>query len=113
MGVFEPRRWEAVGDVEAAIREAVENPIGCARVRELARGKRDALIISDDYTRQTPVHLIIPILEQELREAGVERDQDTGRARHAPGDDRGGEARAVRARISATASRSSTTPTKT
>ena len=73
LGVFEPRRWEAVADVEAAIREAVENPIGCARVQELARGKRDALIISDDYTRQTPVRLVIPILERELREAEVER----------------------------------------
>jgi len=73
VGVFEPRKWEAVADVEACIREAIERPIGSARVSELARGKMSALIISDDYTRQTPVDVIIPILESELRQAGIER----------------------------------------
>jgi nickel-dependent lactate racemase len=49
----------------------VSNPIGCPPVGELASGKKSALIVSDDYTRQTPVKLIIPILESELQRAGV------------------------------------------
>lgn len=72
MGVFEPGQWDAAPDIEQCVREAIENPIGSLRLAELARGKKTALIISDDYTRQTPVDVIIPILEQELRQAGVE-----------------------------------------
>lgn len=72
LGVFEPKAFEPVVDVGACVREAIENPIGSATVETLARGKRTALIISDDYTRQTPVDAIIPILEDKLRAAGVE-----------------------------------------
>lgn len=73
LGVFEPKASEPVADARACVVDAIENPIGCATIEELARGKRTALIISDDYTRQTPVDVIIPILEQKLRVAGIER----------------------------------------
>lgn len=72
LGVFEPRKFEPVPDVAACVREAIEHPIGSLRLRELAHGKKNALIISDDYTRQTPVDVIIPMLEHELKDAGVE-----------------------------------------
>ena len=73
LGVFEPREFEPVADVRECVIEAIENPIGSPRIEEIARGKRDAVIISDDYTRQTPVDVIIPVLEKRLRAAGVER----------------------------------------
>lgn len=71
LGVFEPVEFEPLPDTTACVREAIHNPIGTKRISDLAHGKRKALIISDDYTRQTPVQTIIPILEQELHEAGV------------------------------------------
>lgn len=73
LGVFEPKAFEAVADVRACVLQALANPIGSAEIERIAQGKRNALIISDDYTRQTPVDVIIPILEQKLRAAGVER----------------------------------------
>jgi len=72
LGVFEPREFPSVDDVIACAREAIRNPIGSLTVTQLARGAKNAVIISDDYTRQTPVDAIIPILERELIDAGVE-----------------------------------------
>lgn len=73
MGVFEPRHFPEVEDIEACIRRAIDKPIASPGLAELARGKKTAVIISDDYTRQTPVHIIIPIIERELLSAGVEK----------------------------------------
>jgi len=72
LGVFEPKAFEPVADPPACILDAIEHPIGAPTIEELARGKRTALIISDDYTRQTPVDIIIPILERKLKSVGVE-----------------------------------------
>lgn len=73
LGVYEPKVFEPVPDVRASVLDAIERPIASPTIEELARGKRRALILSDDYTRQTPVDVIIPILEQKLRSVGVEQ----------------------------------------
>ena len=81
LGVFEPESFEPVPDVRTCVLDAIENPIGSTTVEELGRDcksrsnsvQRTALIISDDYTRQTPVDVIIPILERKLRSAGIEK----------------------------------------
>ena len=72
LGVFEPREFPPVPDAVACVCEAMLDPIGSRRLGELARGAKNAVIISDDYTRQTPVDAIIPIIERELIDAGVE-----------------------------------------
>ena len=71
LGVFEPKQSPAVGDAHECIRRAMRSPIGSPALSELAKPGESALIISDDYTRQTPVDVIIPIVERELRQAGV------------------------------------------
>ncbi len=71
LGVFEPAEYSPVSDIQACVIQAVDNPIGSPRLDELAKGCESALIISDDYTRQTPVDVIIPILERILHDAGV------------------------------------------
>jgi len=48
------------------IRQAIANPIGSASVRELAGECKRILIITDDYTRKTPVKDILSILIPEL-----------------------------------------------
>ena len=72
LGVFEPREFPCVDDVVACAHESISNPIASPRISELAHGAKNAVIISDDYTRQTPVQAIIPIIERELIDAGVE-----------------------------------------
>jgi len=71
LGVFEPIECVPVEDIQACVQKAIESPIGSSTLDELAKGCRSALIISDDYTRQTPVSVIIPILENILHTAGV------------------------------------------
>ncbi len=53
------------------IRYELSNPIGSPPLRELARGKREVVIIFDDLSRPTPVAEIIPHVLQELRTAGI------------------------------------------
>ena len=56
---------------EDEIREAFAHPIGCGRIREIARRKKDAVILFDDLTRPTKTYELVPYVLQELREAGI------------------------------------------
>ena len=50
------------------VREAMENPIGSPRLSELARDKKDCVIIISDHTRPVPSKDILPNMVRELRE---------------------------------------------
>lgn len=50
------------------IKNAMENPIGTKRLRELAKGKNNIVIIASDHTRPVPSKLIIPPMLREIRE---------------------------------------------
>ena len=52
---------------ETLVRQALENPIGSPRLRELARGKREILVITSDHTRPVPSRVTMPPLLAELR----------------------------------------------
>jgi nickel-dependent lactate racemase len=54
-------------DETAVIREALAKPLGSPRLRELARGKREVVILSSDHTRPVPSHLSMPLLLEEIR----------------------------------------------
>jgi nickel-dependent lactate racemase len=74
-----PEGWEVVtyppADAEPlsdeAIREALLDPIGTARLSELGQGKRSAVVIVDDLSRPTPAFRVIPFVLEELHRAGV------------------------------------------
>jgi nickel-dependent lactate racemase len=53
------------------IRAAIRNPIGTKPLRQLARGKKEAVIVFDDQTRVTRVAKIVPHVLEELAEAGI------------------------------------------
>ncbi len=59
---------------EALIRESIEHPIDSPRLSELARGKRNAVLILSDHTRPVPSRLIVPPLLRELRRYNPEID---------------------------------------
>jgi len=69
------------------IEAAFANPIGTARLRELAAGKRRPCIVIDDLSRPTPGRRLVPAILAELRAAGIE-DRDVlilaGVANHRP-----------------------------
>src|SRR5580658_2133118 len=67
-----PRYAEAIPDIAAAVRQAIRNPIGSPTLAELAeRHGRRTLLLVDDSTRSTPQRLILPILLDELNDAGI------------------------------------------
>lgn len=54
------------------ILKAFHNPIGTAPLSELARGKKNLVILFDDLTRPTRTYELVPYVLEELRLAGVE-----------------------------------------
>ncbi len=53
------------------IKASISNPIGIPPIRELAKGKKEVVIIFDDMTRVTRVAEIVPFVLEELAEAGI------------------------------------------
>lgn len=54
LGIFETPCLEAAEPEDSLIRSAIASPIGAPRLRELAYGKKSALIVCDDVARPTP-----------------------------------------------------------
>jgi nickel-dependent lactate racemase len=61
-------------DPGGAIRRALEKPVGCRPLQELARGKRNACILMCDITRPVPNGLILPPLVASLTRAGITKE---------------------------------------
>jgi nickel-dependent lactate racemase len=53
------------------IKASISNPIGIPPIRELAKGKKEVVIIFDDMTRVTRVAKIVPFVLEELAAAGI------------------------------------------
>jgi nickel-dependent lactate racemase len=70
--VVGPKDVPPVADLPEAVRAAIRSPIGAPRLAELvARHGTDTVILVDDGTRSTPQRLMLPVLLDELNEAGV------------------------------------------
>ena len=80
----------AAGESEL-VRQALENPIASPRLRELAKGKKNIVIISSDHTRPVPSKVILPEMVKEIREGNPDADID--RDRLPPPHDRSRDAR--------------------
>jgi len=59
---------------EGAIAAAIRDPIGSPPIRELAAGKKKAVIVFDDMTRPTPVDRIAPIVVEDLIAGGIQEE---------------------------------------
>ncbi len=72
--VLEARWAHAVADESLAIASALDRPIGCAPLEELARGKKTAAISVCDITRPAPNRRTLPHVLKRLESAGIPRD---------------------------------------
>lgn len=54
-------------DETELVKDALEHPIGTPRLSQLARGKRNIVILASDHTRPVPSKIIAPLLLQEIR----------------------------------------------
>jgi nickel-dependent lactate racemase len=66
-----------LADPDGALRNALEAPIGARPLRELARGRRDAVIVISDRTRPVPNAVLLPPILDALREGGLPPDRIT------------------------------------
>jgi nickel-dependent lactate racemase len=69
--VIESRSAPALADPEAALAEALDRPIGCKPLAELAAGKRTAAINVCDITRPAPNSVTLPPVLKRLHAAGI------------------------------------------
>lgn len=59
--------WDPGKDEVSLVQEALENPIGTPRLRELSRGKQRVTLVTSDHTRAVPSKLTLPLLLAEIR----------------------------------------------
>lgn len=93
LAMAEPKTVPAAADASAAVKQAVNNPIGMAKLDTLfPLSNRKVAIIVDDQTRPTPASVVITPLVEILAGLGV-KDEDIdivmGRGTHTPPDEAG------------------------
>ena len=66
-----PKECSKIDNVKEEILNAIRNPIGCLPLQKIVNSQDKVVIIADDYTRLTPVNIIIPVLLDELNHSGV------------------------------------------
>jgi nickel-dependent lactate racemase len=71
------RQMPVLPDPQAAIREALAEPTGTPPFLELARGKSSACILICDITRPVPNGLFLPLLVEQLLDAGLSAERIT------------------------------------
>jgi nickel-dependent lactate racemase len=71
--VIEKHAMPVLADPPAAVAHALAEPVACAPLSDLARGKRSACILICDITRPVPNGLFLPALIRTLLQAGVPR----------------------------------------
>ena len=72
---FNPPGFEKPGLSPEEIKEKVDRPIEGAPLEDMARNKRQAVIVFDDMTRPTPVKDVAPHVLDALHRAGMKNDQ--------------------------------------
>lgn len=62
-------------DEAMLLKESLQHPVGSPQLRDIVSSNDSVVIIADDRTRMTPQDRIIPIVMEELHEAGIKNDQ--------------------------------------
>ncbi len=74
IGPLSIRPAPALADPEAAIAQALAQPIGTPPLAELARGRKNACILICDITRPVPNRQILPPILRTLQEQGIPKN---------------------------------------
>lgn len=61
-------------DAAELVRRAIEAPVGSKRLCELARNKKNVVIIASDHTRPVPSKIIMPQMLREIRSGNPDAD---------------------------------------
>ena len=72
--VSHAHEYKAPKSEAGLVADALANPIGSPKLSDLAKGKKNCVIISSDHTRPVPSHVIMPQLLAELRKGNPDID---------------------------------------
>ena len=75
--VIQPRFVPGLPDEKGALRGALRNPIGTRPLGELVRRGDTVVIVHTDITRATPNARVLPVILEELQQAGVRQSDIT------------------------------------
>jgi len=67
-----PSGEEGIHDQGDVLRRALSHPVGSPTLRELARGRQSAVVVTGDYTRATPTARMLPLILGELQAGGMD-----------------------------------------
>ena len=76
-GVLRPKEAPAAKNPEAAVLQALLDPIAAKPLNELAKGQQSACVVISDITRPVPNKIILPPLLAEIEKAGIKREAIT------------------------------------
>jgi len=77
IGVFNAKSITSNGLSDEEIHDRIVNPVGTPPLKEIVQDKKDVLIITDDNTRATPLHRILPQIFTELEVASIKPENIT------------------------------------
>ncbi|HVO23730.1 MAG TPA: nickel-dependent lactate racemase [Candidatus Margulisiibacteriota bacterium] len=75
VSVVNPSKGEPLADPTAAVEQALRQPIGARPLHEIARGRRDAVVVISDKTRPVPNGIVLPPILRTLEAAGIARER--------------------------------------
>lgn len=73
--VLDPQQLPGLPEPEAAVAEAVSEPLGSPPLRDLVRQGNSVAVVVSDVTRPVPNHLILPPILDTIHTAGIPRDR--------------------------------------
>ncbi|MCD6430615.1 MAG: nickel-dependent lactate racemase [Deltaproteobacteria bacterium] len=76
-GVLKPQEAPVVDNPEAAVLQALLNPVAAKPLGDLAKGRKSACVVISDITRPVPNKIILPPLLAEIEKAGIKREAIT------------------------------------
>lgn len=76
-GVLYPEAVAPLADPRADLNKSLEQPIASAALKELARGRDNAVIVISDITRPVPNTLLLPAILAQLAAAGMAAEKIT------------------------------------
>jgi len=77
MGTLSPKDIREIEDPINEVRRALSNPIGSKKLKKLVSSQDKVVILASDITRPSPSSVLLPLIIEELKEAGVSNNQIT------------------------------------
>src|SRR6056297_433465 len=75
LGTLNPKEIKEIKDPIQEVKDALSNPIGTKKLKELAKNHKKIVILVSDISRPSPSSILLPPILEELRQAGVKDDQ--------------------------------------